>query len=619
MNTKRARTLGLGTLLLLLLLGACGRVLESPAVPLTIRSTNVGCPAATEQDLRDAVADVDCSTVAVTGTISLTQTLTLGRDVTIEGSGTDATVERGPDLSPFRVIEVTETATVTLRNLTISGGSAIDMPGGGGVLNRGTLTIDDCAISDNTALYHGGGILNDGGTLTLTNSRVTQNEAVAESSTGGGIRNRKGTLTLTDTLVSDNVAEDGGGIYSSEGTLEVAGGVLTRNYAHVGGGGIMLIEATATVTQSTIAGNGAGALGGGLMNYLSAVTLERSTVAGNGAGYGGGGIFSQTTPLHPSQGTTLLNTTVSGNLSYVVGGGIFNREGTTRIVHSTVTANWADASGAGVYAGDLGEALSCRNEVKGSIVWGNTSGADVADDLAAATPTEFTSLGHNLIGAYPSVDLSSVFNVTGDRTGVDVDPLLGDLLPHAPGVTDTHALQAGSPALDWIPADDCAVAEDQRGVTRPQGSACDIGAFELEAATTLHATGFYEPVGVPNSVFVPSGTAPAAGPETIWNVARGNSTIPLKFNLYAYDGGPEITSTEGIAFAQALVACPVASAEVDQVDFTTTGSTSLRYDTTAGQFVQNWKAPKVSRDTCYLVGVTFPDESALYAFMRLRK
>ena len=49
-----------------------------------------------------------------------------------------------------------------------------------------------------------------------------------------------------------------------------------------------------------------------------------------------------------------------------------------------------------------------------------------------------------------------------------------------PGNTETHALLGGSPAIDAIPPLSCAVTTDQRGVARPYGDGCDIGAYEYE-------------------------------------------------------------------------------------------------------------------------------------------
>ena len=68
----------------------------------------------------------------------------------------------------------------------------------------------------------------------------------------------------------------------------------------------------------------------------------------------------------------------------------------------------------------------------------------------------------------------------------------------------------------------------------------------------------------------------------------------------------------------ALTACAGGSGE-DQVDFTTTGNTSLRYDGSAGQWIQNWKTPNVSGDTCYRTIVRFADWSSIEAFFKLRR
>jgi hypothetical protein len=103
----------------------------------------------------------------------------------------------------------------------------------------------------------------------------------------------------------------------------------------------------------------------------------------------------------------------------------------------------------------------------------------------------------------------------------------------------------------------------------------------------------------------------------VWNTAKGGSTVPLKFNLHA--GDVERTSTADITgFTTTTVTC-AAGAGTDEVDIVTSGNTSLRYDAAERQFIQNWKTPSVSRDTCYRVTVRFQDNSARYAFFRLRK
>jgi hypothetical protein len=97
--------------------------------------------------------------------------------------------------------------------------------------------------------------------------------------------------------------------------------------------------------------------------------------------------------------------------------------------------------------------------------------------------------------------------------------------------------------------------------------------------------------------------------------------VPLKFNLYAAPGGTQLTTIASVqSFDLVKLTTCSGTATDDAVDyFATTGATSLRYDGTGGQFIQNWKTPSVGSDTCYRVNVKFLDGSAIYAFFKLRK
>jgi hypothetical protein len=91
---------------------------------------------------------------------------------------------------------------------------------------------------------------------------------------------------------------------------------------------------------------------------------------------------------------------------------------------------------------------------------------------------DITSNGYNI----ESPGNTCGFDQGTDQVNVSLDDLkLGPLQDNG-GPTMTHALGAGSAAIDHIPTVDCEVDEDQRGVSRPQGDACDVGAFELEVA-----------------------------------------------------------------------------------------------------------------------------------------
>ncbi|MGR2751916.1 PxKF domain-containing protein [Agromyces arachidis] len=101
-----------------------------------------------------------------------------------------------------------------------------------------------------------------------------------------------------------------------------------------------------------------------------------------------------------------------------------------------------------------------------------------------------------------------------------------------------------------------------------------------------------------------------------WNTVKGGSTVPLKFRVFA--GATELTDTAAIdRFTATPVACPGANAALDAIEFTTTGGTALRYDTTGGQFIQNWQTPK-KPGACYRVTMTTDDGSSISANFLLK-
>lgn len=154
----------------------------------------------------------------------------------------------------------------------------------------------------------------------------------------------------------------------------------------------------------------------------------------------------------------------------------------------------------------------------------------------------------------------------------------------------------------------------------------DAGNYNLTSVNTTTAgilawtpEGFYSPIGISNSFYQTKGQAvPAATSTTVWQVAKGGSTIPLKFNVSA--GDEKKTNTDAVKGFGAVKLSTCSGSTLDSVEeLSTTGSTSLRYDATEGQFIQNWKTGTVSGDTCYRVTVTFQDETAIHTFVRLRK
>jgi hypothetical protein len=386
-------------------------------------------------------------------------------------SGNSATYEGGGIYNDFY-------GTLTVSNSTLTGNcfsSGADHSGGG-IYNAGTLTVTGSTLSGNSAVQtsnaYGGGIYN-GGTLMVTDSTLCGNIATGFLSDGGGIFNN-GTLMVTDSTLCGNIATSrgdwpsyGGGIFNDHGTLTVTGSTLSGNSA-IAGGGIFNDYGTLTVTGSTLSGNSASYSGGGIYGHFGMLTVSNSTLSGNSAYYGGG-ICSFGT-------LTVSNSTLYGNSAYY-GGGIFtNYTLPVTLTNVTISANRANTDGGGLVVGSGSPVLH------NTLIAGNFRGAPgtTPDDVNGA----LNSGGdYNLIG--DGTGMTGLSNgVNGNLVGsaaVPIDPLLGPLQDNG-GPTKTHALLAGSPALNAGNPAQLGVA-DQRGVVRSGG--VNIGAYQASASAFI--------------------------------------------------------------------------------------------------------------------------------------
>ena len=147
------------------------------------------------------------------------------RDDHRPGGGLD-----GQRQQPSRVFQVDGGVTAAISGLTITGRAGTDH-GGGIYDDGGTVTLTDCTVSSNTA-YFGGGLANVGGTATLNNCTISGNSATV----AGGVYG-SGTTTLTGTTITSNSAEDAGGVANS-GTLTLTNCTVTGNSASNTGGGL---------------------------------------------------------------------------------------------------------------------------------------------------------------------------------------------------------------------------------------------------------------------------------------------------------------------------------------------------------------------------------------------
>lgn len=262
-------------------------------------------------------------------------------------------------------------------------------------------------------------------------------------------------LTIDGNGASRVLAIENGANVTIRG-VTIIGGNTSRN-----GGGILNNDGTLTLVDCTVSGNTGGA-GGGIFNVRGNLTLQNCTLSSN-RGRGGGGIFNQ-------EGTVdLVNSTISDNIGVLSGGGLSNNAGQISLSHTTVTHNEVEIANGGGLTNDGGTVQLTR-----SIIAGNTAFASATADCSTVGG-ELQSLGSNIVGAGTGCPTSG----SGDQS---IDPavvftsVLGPLQDNG-GASATRALLPGSPAIDAASA--CPPpSQDQRGIARPQGAACDIGAYE---------------------------------------------------------------------------------------------------------------------------------------------
>ncbi|MFB9623618.1 hypothetical protein [Nonomuraea helvata] len=187
-------------------------------------------------------------------------------DITLVG-GSGTSIRRDPTATDaFRVLQVASGATLHVQRISILGGSTAGP--GGGILNAGTVVLEQTIMAGN----HAGN--------------------------GGAIANSEGAnATISHSVLSENsTASVGGGAIVNFGTLTVSASVVTGNSAPVNGGGLNTQSiGVSHVIRSTVTDNTSGSLGGGVSN-LGTTTLDRVVVMRN-KGSAGGGIATASTDV----------------------------------------------------------------------------------------------------------------------------------------------------------------------------------------------------------------------------------------------------------------------------------------------------------------------------------
>jgi hypothetical protein len=466
MTTRRIACLPLALVLVFLLAGTA-----NAAATLTVTSTaNSGTGS-----LRATVAGAASGDTIVLPARAEHYMVTSGeiaianKDLTIQGGGAPGTIIDADGNN--RIFYASGTTALTVAGLTLTGGdltTAGSGEGGGAIYNTASaqLTVSDSAFTDNHATVTsasangGGAIYVTSGPLLVSGSTFDDNTSTQTTGTsnngGGAIFINDGGATISRSYLRDNTAtvtstgstHGGGAVYINAGALSLTDSSVSGNTASVssattsnGGGGIYSNGANITVSGSSILQN----------------TASTSMSTGSA---GGGGIFDNS----PAGTFIVTNSTLSGNSASPVGTGTGSGGGAIRrntgtgptLESSTITDNHTDGSGGGVLSGS---AFSLKN----TIFAANTAGAGAN----CSAPT-ITSDGNN-------IDDGTTCGLGADEHP-STNPLLGPLGLHG-GSTLNQMPLAGSVAIGGGAG---CPGSDQRGVTRPQAGACDIGADEVE-------------------------------------------------------------------------------------------------------------------------------------------
>lgn len=355
--------------------------------------------------------------------------------------------------------------------------------GGGLFIFYGNATLNGGQILSNTANNDGGGVYVDNTTAAFTQTGASLIAYNTGTANGGGVYVRYGSAMLSGREILSNTVSNGngGGVYVANGSATLNAGQIRGNQARYGGG-VYVYNTTAAFTQTgvtTITHNTANTNGGGLYVVNGSATLSGGAICDNNASTGGGMYVAGNAQVNASQGQIVRNTAQFG------GGGIYQNSGMLSLVNVTLSGNTSNINqGSGLYVGNGTAALTYTTVASNTTTGIHRAGGSVllqdtivAYNGAANCNTGLTSNGYNL-------DSGSTcgFGATGDQS--NTDPLLGSLADNG-GNTLTHALLDGSPAIDQ---GNCVagITTDQRGIDRPQGTTCDIGAFEVEAGGAVY-------------------------------------------------------------------------------------------------------------------------------------
>ncbi|HQZ20730.1 MAG TPA: choice-of-anchor Q domain-containing protein [Thermoflexales bacterium] len=352
---------------------------------------------------------------------------------------------------------------------------------GANVYNSGSFAMTAGAVLENgKASAAGGNLYNDSvGNAYIINSNILSGTATS----GGGVWNAGSVVMTGARVISNVVSQYGGGIYTSGFVTLTSGTQIDKNTSTYGGGLYINTNASAFILGSRVFSNTA-ILGGGMESALtSTLIISNSLVYSNAASTIGGGLYTLGF-------TSIEQSAVLSNVVSVGSSGGWGNAGAAWVTNTTFSGNYAGSSGGAILNTISGGATGAMTLTNVTVA-NNTTPSNYALSKAGAasltlkntlvadnTPANcgisgaIISLGYNL-------DSGSTCGLSGSGDQSNASANLSPLAMNAPGNTPTHALKAGSAAINSATNAGCP-SIDQRGAPRPLGGTCDIGAYESQ-------------------------------------------------------------------------------------------------------------------------------------------
>lgn len=528
---------------LLLLIAVFSALAGGALTPLRVQAAVFNVTKTT--DTNDGVCNADCSlreaivaanaligphTINVSaGTYTLTIAgageedaatgdLDINENITITGAGAATTIINGGGIDrAFDIDPYDYSPTVTLQNLTITGGS-VSGPGGGAYVNSSgcpIVTLTNITITGNTAGL-GGGVANDGcGSLTITSSTISSNNAI---SNGGGVFASNSITAITSSTISNNTAGNGGGVYFDSS----------------------LSSGNLQILNSTISANSAGSFGGGIFNgnygSVTPLLLTYSTIANNNAATGGG-IYGdlifilQNLESNTAFGSTIVaNNPTGGNCA---GAGIRTSNG-----NNLDSANTCGFAGAGdlVNTNPILSALANNGGstfthalLTGSpaINAGNNTGCPATDQRG------YSRSGNCDIGAYEFGGIAPVADLSITKTDSPDPVTVGNNLTYTITIANNGPNTAtGVTLTDTLPGSITFVSStpSQGFCSGAAVVTCSIGSLANSASATVAI------VVTPTAAGTLTSTASVTAAETDTNTANNSATQSTTVSAAASGG-----------------------------------------------------------------------------------